>query len=96
MIWFFLAIAFCTVRASHTFVIIIAFLSIFFRLIQAVSQLIPKGYGKFVGFVMYAILVIFLFLMFGASFIGLRPGYDTSVEDAAAEAADAADSSSAA
>jgi hypothetical protein len=38
------------------------------------SVIIPKV-GKYVGMVMYAICVILLFLMFGASFIGLRPGY---------------------
>lgn len=53
------------------------------------STIIPKV-GKYVGMVVYAICVILLFLMFGASFIGLRPGY-TDPYKALNDAADAAD-----
>lgn len=61
------------------------------------SVIIPKV-GKYVGMVMYAICVILLFLMFGASFIGLRPGYTDlykAANDLANETADNAATSSA-
>jgi len=51
-------------------VIIIAFLTIPLRILQAVSIFIPKA-GQYIGMVMYAICVILMFLMFGASFIAL-------------------------
>ena len=68
-IWFFLALCLCAVRASHTFIIIIAWVSVLFWIIQAAAWFIPKGIGKYVSFVFYGFDVILYFLMFGEAFI---------------------------
>ena len=64
-IWSMLLTAFCSLRAANTFTIVCAYIILISRMIQVIGLIIAN---KLVSDVSYAIIVLFMVMMFFADF----------------------------